>query len=341
MRICFFANLSAHADWRVVMHNVEFYRHDIEILKALGHDVVIAGKPGMIDWTADLYFAWWWGHAPFVALPAKLRRKPLIVAGVFDYSTCRGELPGLCFLERPYWQQIVMKYMLRLADANLFTSQSEFEEVTSHLPVRNPILAPCAVDVDDYRPAPHEPFYSDFFFSLSWTSRTNVIRKGVANALRAFAMIAGRHPGLRFVQAGKPGDYHDDLVQLVRDLGIADRVDFVGMISAEDKMRYFRTCIAYVQPTLYEGFGLAIAEAVAAGCPIVSSDRGSVSEVAGPDRVLVDPHDVADIAAAMEAFVGHPRAYEDEMVRHEWIHARYALSVRTAIIRQTIEQVTQ
>jgi glycosyltransferase involved in cell wall biosynthesis len=341
MRICFFANLSSHADWRAVFQNVEFYRHDIEILRALGHNVIVAGTPRMIDWTADLYFGWWWGHAPFIALPAKLRRKPLIVAGVFDYATCLGELPGLCFLERPRWQQLVMKSMLRVANANLFTSQSEFEEVTSHLYVRNPILAPCAVDVDGYRPTPHAPITSDYFFSLSWTSRTNVIRKGVENALHAFAIVVASHSNLRFVQAGKPGDHQRALAKLAQTLGIADRVDFVGMISAEDKLRYFRNCIAYVQPTLYEGFGLAIAEAVAAGCPIVSSDRGSVSEVAGPDRVLVDPHNVPDIAAAMEAFVGKPRVYEHEMVRHEWIRARYALSVRTEIIRKAIEQVTR
>lgn len=341
MRICFFANLSSHGDWRAVFHNVEFYRHDIEILRGLGHEVIVAGTPRMIDWTADLYFGWWWGHAPFVALPAKLRGKPLVVTGAFDYATCRGELPGLCYLERPLWQRWIIRTILKIADASLFVSRYEFDEVTRNLPVRHAVLAPHAVDADVYRPAPHGPISSDFFFSLSWTSRTNVIRKGVETALRAFAIIAARHPRLRFVQAGKPGDYHETLIALVRDLGIADRVDFVGMISAEDKLRYFRSCIAYVQPTLYEGFGLAIAEAVAAGCPVIASDRGAVPEVAGPDSVLADPRDIGDIARAMDGFVGRPRIYDEELIRHNWIRERYSLSVRTDIIRQTIERVTQ
>ena len=92
MRICFFANMSAHANWREMFERVEFYSVDIKLLRELGHEVVEAGLPSLIDWKADLYYGWWWGHAPFIMLPAKLRRKPIILTGAFDYSTAEPRL---------------------------------------------------------------------------------------------------------------------------------------------------------------------------------------------------------------------------------------------------------
>jgi len=68
--------MGRHSDWREKFRRVEFYRVDLQLLRELGHDVVEAGSPRDIDWSADLYYGWWWGHAPFLVLPARLRGKP-------------------------------------------------------------------------------------------------------------------------------------------------------------------------------------------------------------------------------------------------------------------------
>lgn len=340
MRICFYANLSAHSDRKQLMQRVEFYRLDLELLRDLGHDVVEAVEPKEIVWDADLYYSWWWGHAIVPLAIARLKRKPIIVTGAFDYATCRGEIPGLCYLERPIWQRALMRTVLRSADANLFISQYEFDEVTGHLPVRRPIALPLAIDTNVYRPnlqAVREPY----FFTVSLLTKTNVFRKGVLSTINAFAMIAKRFPDARLKIAGKQGDYTNTLREHCSTHGIADRVDFLGLISEKEKLHHYHHCAAYVQPTLYEGFGHAIGEAVSTGTPVVTSHRGAVPEVAGPHGTCVNPHDLAAIAEAMaQAFQRQPDPVAAE-AGHRWIVDRFSVAKRRERLKATIDAINQ
>lgn len=341
MRICFYANLAGkHANWREMFDKVEFYRVDIRLLRELGHEVVLAARPGDLDWRADLYYCWWWGHAPYALLLGAALRKPVLVTGAFDYATCRDEIPGMCYLDRPLWQKAILRGSLRFADANLFISRYERDEVTDNLYVRNPVLAPLAVDTDFYAPKQTESMSSPYFFSVSWTSRTNVIRKGVEQTIRAFARIAPDFPTTRLVIAGKPGDYEEYLRELTVRLGINPRVEFLGMISDEEKLLHYRRCIAYVQPTLYEGFGLAIAEAVSSGCQVVTSDRGAVPEVAGKFARCVDPKDIDAIAVAMSECACAPSNQVHRIEAHEWIKANYSLAVRRKRLQDALHSFT-
>ncbi|WDG76774.1 glycosyltransferase family 4 protein [Pseudomonas chlororaphis] len=332
--------MSAHANWRELFDKVEFYRVDIRILKELGHEVVLSGTPGTLDWKADLYFCWWWGHSPFPLLAGKLRRRPVVVTGAFDYSTCRKEIPGLCYLDRPWWQKLVLRSSLLLADRNLFISKSECEEVTSNLPVKNPVYATLAIDTEFYSPGEAPSAESDYFFTVTWTSRTNAIRKGLIPTIEAFAEVAKKATNLRLVVAGKHGDYLDELKNLAHRLGVADRVEFVGMISDEEKLEHYRKCLAYVQPTLYEGFGHAIGEALACGARVITSPRGAVPEVAGEFAYWVQPDSQKEIAAAMEMVVATPIAEGEAQARHQWISSNYSIASRRAALKSVLDSLS-
>jgi glycosyltransferase involved in cell wall biosynthesis len=343
MRICFFANMGRHANWREMFDKVEFYRVDIRLLKELGHEVVLAGHPTSLDLRADLYYCWWWGHAPFALALGALRRKPVLVTGAFDYATCREEIPGMCYLDRPRWQQEVLKASLRHASANLFISAYEHDEVTSHLRVNNPVLAPLAVDTRFYRPAPSgseiDTGGEPYFFSVSWTSTTNVIRKGVRQTIEAFARIAHELPGARLKLAGKPGDHHAKLQELVESLGLQNRVEFLGMISDEEKRDHYQRCLAYVQPTLYEGFGLAIAEAIACGSRVVTSDRGAVPEVAGDFGTCIPPKNIKAIADAMLQCATTPHKKNERENAYHWVKKMYSLEQRQKKLQDVIARM--
>lgn len=340
MRICFYANLSAHPDRKQLIKKVEFYRLDLELLRDLGHDVVEAVEPNDVVWDADLYYSWWWGHSVVPLAIARLKRKPIVVTGAFDYATCRGEIPGLCYLERPFWQRTLMRSVLRLADANLFISQYEYDEVTHHLPVRRPISLPLAIDTDTYRPNP-QAVREPYFFTVSLLTKTNVFRKGVDSTIEAFALIANDHPDARLKIAGKQGDYIETLRQQCVSLGVADRVDFLGLISEEEKLHHYHHCAAYVQPTLYEGFGHAIGEAVSTGTPVVTSHRGAVPEVAGPHGVCVDPHDRPAIARAMAAALLQKPEPADAMAAHRWILDHFSVAKRRERLKAAIEAIVR
>jgi glycosyltransferase involved in cell wall biosynthesis len=268
-----------------------------------------------------------------------LRRKPVLITGAFDYSTCREDIPGMCYLDRPRWQQEVLKASLRYADANLFISSYEHNEVTRNLRVKNPLLAPLAVDTEFYKPAACSDAatsYTPYFFCVSWTSTTNVIRKGVRQTIEAFARISQELPNVRLKLAGKHGDHQAKLQELANGFGLQDRIDFLGMISDEEKRNHYQRCIAYVQPTLYEGFGLAIAEAIACGSRVVTSDRGAVPEVAGRFGICVPPKDIHAIAAEMLRCAASPRDMHDRARAHLWIQSQYSLDSRRKRLQQIL-----
>jgi len=80
-------------------------------------------------------------------------------------------------------------------------------------------------------------------------------------------------------------------------------VEFAGSVSDEMLPRYYRGALALAMPSLFEGFGLPVAEAMACGSPVITSNRTSLPEIAGDAAVLVDPGDTEAIAAALDQVV--------------------------------------
>jgi glycosyltransferase involved in cell wall biosynthesis len=99
--------------------------------------------------------------------------------------------------------------------------------------------------------------------------------------------------------------------RLARELGIEQDVMFMGPVSDETLASLYRGSIALIFASLYEGFGLPIAEAMACGTAVITSNVTAMPEVAGDSAVLVDPRDTAAIADAMR------RVYSDEQLRRE------------------------
>jgi glycosyltransferase involved in cell wall biosynthesis len=82
-------------------------------------------------------------------------------------------------------------------------------------------------------------------------------------------------------------------------LGIADRVDWVGGVPLEETVHFYRAASVFAYPSHNETFGLPILEAMASGCPVVTSDRSAMPETAGGAAVLANPEDPQSIATAL------------------------------------------
>jgi len=130
-------------------------------------------------------------------------------------------------------------------------------------------------------------------------------RKNLARLVSAFATLRQvQDTALKsetvLVLAGKRGWLCDNLLDQVRRLGLEKQILFPGYISAEDKAALLSGALAFVFPSLYEGFGLPVLEAQACGCPVITSTTSSLPEVAGDGALMVDPGDTDAIAAAMQ-----------------------------------------
>jgi glycosyltransferase involved in cell wall biosynthesis len=126
-------------------------------------------------------------------------------------------------------------------------------------------------------------------------------RKNLTRLIEAFHLalpaLAGRNISL--VIAGKKGWLYDDIFRRVNALGLAGRVIFPGYVADADKPALLSGALSYVFPSLYEGFGLPVLEAMACGTPVLTGNGSSLPEVAGQAALLVDPHHAEAIAAGL------------------------------------------
>ena len=135
--------------------------------------------------------------------------------------------------------------------------------------------------------------------------------KNLDTLLRAFARFRERRPDFRLVVCGLHGFYTGELHRLRDALGLGDAVDFPGWIPREDLYGLFRRAWAFLYPSRFEGFGLPVLEALAAGVPTVCAAIEPLTTIAGKAALRFDPLDEAALLAAMF------RVSEDDELRRQ------------------------
>lgn len=125
-------------------------------------------------------------------------------------------------------------------------------------------------------------------------------RKNLSRLVSAFASVCERHPQLLLVIAGMKGWMYDDLMETIRSLNLESRVIFTGFIPEAEKPFLIAASKVFAYPSLYEGFGIPLLEALACGIPTLTSNVSSLPEVAGDAALMVDPNSVTEISSALE-----------------------------------------
>ena len=144
-------------------------------------------------------------------------------------------------------------------------------------------------------------------------------RKNLVRLAQAYAQLVKSHAvPWDLVIAGGRGWLSDDVVQAIADLGLPDRIHLPGYVPESQLPALLKGARLFCYISLYEGFGLPILEAQAAGVPVMTANNSSLPEVAGDAAILVDPTDVDAIAEAMLRLSG------DEALRQQLIVAGHA-----------------
>jgi len=128
--------------------------------------------------------------------------------------------------------------------------------------------------------------------------------KGLRYLLEALAILRQKHP-LELIVVAKGTD-NNTTQRLMSNLGIRDYVKFIDEIDTAELINQYRLASIVVIPSVYEGFGLPAAEAMACGAPVVSTTAGALPEVVGDAGILVPPADVRALAEATSALVVSP-----------------------------------
>lgn len=124
--------------------------------------------------------------------------------------------------------------------------------------------------------------------------------KNIKRMIEAFSISDAPKNGIRLILTGKP----DNAVkEWAAQYQVADSVEFTGYLSDAEIPQYYRSSLAVIYISLYEGFGLPIVEAMASGRPVITSNISSMPEVAGVHGILVDPYSIEEISSAINDVV--------------------------------------
>lgn len=118
-------------------------------------------------------------------------------------------------------------------------------------------------------------------------------RKNIPTLIDAFAQIEDKSTHLILV--GGKGWLYDEIFERVVELGLRDRVRFTGYVADDDLPLWYNSASVLVFPSVYEGFGLPIAEAMACGLPVIAANTSSIPEVAGDAALYFDAQDSATL----------------------------------------------
>ena len=125
-------------------------------------------------------------------------------------------------------------------------------------------------------------------------------RKNITRLVQAFkSQISLKSANLQLVVAGGKGWLYNDIYAKVKQLELEGQVLFPGRVAEEDKAALISGAVALLLPSLYEGFGLPVVEAMQCGTPVICSNTSSQPEVAGEAALLVDPTNIGELAQAM------------------------------------------
>jgi len=139
-------------------------------------------------------------------------------------------------------------------------------------------------------------------------------RKNIVRLIEAFSMLKD---GTELIIIGKKGWLYEEILSAPKKFNVEDRVRFLDFVPDEDLGLFYKNATCFVLPSLYEGFGLPILEAMSYGCPVIAGNISSLPEAAGDAALYVDPLSVADINKKLELITG------DQELREKLIKKGY------------------
>lgn len=252
-------------------------------------------------------------HGAFHLLPAAKRAKRMVT--VFDVTVLR--VPETHVERNARMELAMLRHAARKADAVVAISQSckndlvELMEVSAdkvHVVYGGVSLAEFSGEQNENAVAQLKRrlgIEGDYFIHLG----TLEPRKNLPRLLEAYARVTRRFRDCpRLVLAGKTGWKYDSVFESISSLGLQRCVIHTGYLSREDAVLLLRGAYACLYPSLYEGFGLPVVEAMAARVPVLTSNVSSLPEVVGDTGITVNPESVDEIEAGLNDLLDHREA---------------------------------
>ena len=245
----------------------------------------------------------------------KLLQSQLLFSPITEaplYSQCRSvvmvhDFIPLRFPKRfspltPYHRYYVPQ-VLNQAEHIICNSQSTARDIVKFCNIPSNKITPIllAYDSKHFRPVIEETSHSESLNPYFLYIGRHDPYKNISRLISSFANLLSNQEYQLWLVGPSDDRYTPDLKKQVQELGITDRVKFLDYVPYDDLPKIIRGAIALVFPSLWEGFGLPVLEAMACGTPVITSNLSSLPEVAGDAAILIDPYKVEEITDVMQA----------------------------------------
>ncbi|HBB37239.1 MAG: Glycosyl transferase group 1 [Candidatus Moranbacteria bacterium GW2011_GWC1_45_18] len=257
--------------------------------------------------------------SPLYRVPATYRGK--IITTFYDFAPYRvSELFPKISTARI---KALYKFMAKKSDRIIAVSESTKKDAKEILgfPEKNISVVYNGIDKRFFEACsiPAEKIRKDYGISGKYILFLGTLepRKNLTRVLEGFSRFKNSFRGQfdhQLVVAGKRGWLFKEYFQQAEDLGINNDVIFTGYVGGDDLKPLYSHAEFFVMPSLYEGFGQTIVEAMACGTPCLVSRVASIPEIAGDAALYVNPHDTEGIGNAMEKLAGD-KNLRDELVK--------------------------
>ncbi|ASY35233.1 glycosyltransferase family 4 protein [Streptomyces sp. CLI2509] len=229
---------------------------------------------------------------------------PITVDRQLDLAAAEG-LKRQLSVRRWYGFTRMQKRVARRLPSVLTVSGTSRAEIVRHLGVdpRRVHVVHIGADTDLFSPDPAVPEVPG---RIVTTSSADVPLKGLVHLVEALAKVRVEHPGAHLVVVGKRAE-DGPVARAIEKYGLAHAVEFVKGITDTELVDLVRSAQVSCVPSLYEGFSLPAAEAMATGTPLVATTGGAIPEVAGQDGetcLAVPPGDAGALAQALGRLLG-------------------------------------
>jgi glycosyltransferase involved in cell wall biosynthesis len=168
----------------------------------------------------------------------------------------------------------------------------------------------------------------------------NARRKCIPEIIKAAAILKSRGVMIPFIICGKVEEDASFLKKMIEELDVSDLVNFPGPVDEETKLELLNMCGIYLQPTLFEGFGVAIAEALLCGAPVITSKVGAVNELTNGNCTYVDgesPEEIAD--NIIKVFDNYNHYLDLALKGSEFVKQNYYLDRRKNDFKKILENL--
>lgn len=212
-----------------------------------------------------------------------------------------------------FW--LAVNYALKKADKIITISESTKRAIVKDAGINQDkiVVIPLGYDKDIYKPCTDVALMNsikekyginkDYFIN---TSSLLWYRKNIDGIIKAFHICKTR--GLikhQLIITGKRGEAYENIINLIKSLNLEKDIILTGCVPIEDLPVLLSGAVALIFPSFHEGFGLPIVEAMACGCPVITSNTAAMPEVAGDAGILVNPYSVEEIAQSIEVILSN------------------------------------